>query len=156
MDLVDRVIAREGGAKVTNDPADPGGLTKYGISSRRFPTIDIRALTYEQARALYIEHFLAQPGFTKIKDEYLQELVFDYGVHSGPEVAIKALQKLLGVTQDGVLGPTTIETLDATNLTFRFYIAYMRERLLFLARLVMRKPSSLKYLAGWISRVLSV
>lgn len=37
----------------TNDPHDPGGETKWGISKRSYPNIDIKTLTLEEAKMLY-------------------------------------------------------------------------------------------------------
>lgn len=156
MDLIDRVISREGGSKVVNDPADPGGVTKYGISKRTHPDVDVANLTYEQARAIYQAEYLTGPHIDRIEDEFLREHVFDYAVHSGPAAAIKALQRLLGLPQSGILDQPTLHKLHSTPMSFRFYLAYMRERLVFLARVIQKRPSSLKYLAGWTSRVLSV
>lgn len=45
------VIGAEG--KLTDDPNDPGGLTKYGISHRAYPDKDIRNLTLADAEAIY-------------------------------------------------------------------------------------------------------
>ena len=50
-DAFDRLISHEGG--YVNDPLDPGGETKFGISKRSYPTLDIAALTREDARAIY-------------------------------------------------------------------------------------------------------
>lgn len=43
----------EGGDKITDDPRDPGGLTKFGISQRAYPNEDIRKLTRGRAAFLY-------------------------------------------------------------------------------------------------------
>ena len=45
------VVGVEGG--YVNDPQDPGGETKYGISKRRYPSEDIANLTLERAKFLY-------------------------------------------------------------------------------------------------------
>jgi lysozyme family protein len=45
------VITQEGG--YVNDPADPGGETKFGISKRAYPAVDIAALTVDEAKAIY-------------------------------------------------------------------------------------------------------
>lgn len=45
------VLAFEGG--LVNDPADPGGITKFGISQRAYPTLDIANLTLEDASVIY-------------------------------------------------------------------------------------------------------
>ena len=160
MDLIDRVIAREGGAKITRDPVDPGGVTKYGISQRAHPELDIPALTYQHAKAIYQHEYLDTPGIGRIRDLYLRELVFDYAVHSGPERAVKDLQKIVGVEQDGKIGTLTLNAIDAqlarTTPVWRVYLAYIRERCLFLCRQVVARPVKVKYLVGWISRVLSI
>ena len=45
------VVGEEGG--YVNNPADPGGETKYGISKRAYPAVDIANLTLDQAKAIY-------------------------------------------------------------------------------------------------------
>ena len=50
-----RLIDSEGG--LTDNPKDPGGLTKFGISQRSYPDIDIRNLTLDQAKAIYLRDF---------------------------------------------------------------------------------------------------
>ncbi|KWT77357.1 glycosyl hydrolase 108 family protein [Candidatus Magnetominusculus xianensis] len=45
------VLDAEGG--YVNDPDDPGGETKYGISKRAYPSLDIKSLTIEDAKRLY-------------------------------------------------------------------------------------------------------
>ena len=47
------VLKWEGG--YSNDPNDPGGETKYGISKRSYPELDISKLTLEQAKDIFIE-----------------------------------------------------------------------------------------------------
>ncbi len=55
MDLFEHAITitlqHEGG--YVNDPADPGGETRYGISKRAFPKVDIANLTINKAKAIY-------------------------------------------------------------------------------------------------------
>ena len=48
-DCIAHVLAAEGG--LVNDPKDPGGVTKFGISQRSYPALDIRALSLENAKA---------------------------------------------------------------------------------------------------------
>jgi lysozyme family protein len=79
----------------------------------------------------------------------------DCCVHSGPGTAIKLLQKIVGVNQDGVIGPNTIKGVHNANPVDVFY-AYQRERILFLARQVYNDPTKLKYLVGWLNRVLGI
>ena len=52
---IDRVLIHEGGD--ADDPRDPGGRTRWGISQRTYPTLDIRRLTRTEAIALYRRDF---------------------------------------------------------------------------------------------------
>ena len=56
-----KVVVREEGGYV-NDPRDPGGETKYGISKRSYPQIDIAQLTLDQAQAIYLRDFWMPSG----------------------------------------------------------------------------------------------
>lgn len=154
MDMIDRIIAREGGDKITEDPHDPGGLTKYGISQKAHPELDIRALTYDQAKDVYIHDYFVSTRIHMLP-EMLQEAVMDFGVHSGPVTAIRYLQKIIGVPQDGVIGNQTLKAIAKNDLPSVFR-ALTRERVLFLSRQVVNKPVKLKYLVGWLNRVLSI
>ena len=48
---INRILAHEGG--YVNDRFDPGGETRYGISKRAYPSVDIKNLTRDGAKALY-------------------------------------------------------------------------------------------------------
>jgi lysozyme family protein len=111
------VIGVEGGLSL--DPADRGnwtggqvGLgtlegTKYGISAAAYPKLDIANLTIDDARAIYQAHY-----WVAIKGDQLPPalalLTFDGAVNQGIGATIRALQRALGVTDDGVIGPVTI------------------------------------------------
>ena len=47
-EIIEKVLEHEGG--YVNDPKDLGGETKYGITKRFYPDIDIKNLTIEQAK----------------------------------------------------------------------------------------------------------
>jgi lysozyme family protein len=153
MDMIDRLISREGGARITRDPVDPGGVTKFGISQRSYPQLDIANLTYDQAKDIYIRDYYVGHNVHLLPSD-LQEPVLDYAVHSGQQTAIRALQRLAGVKDDGIIG---VKTLDAIKTHGADVIksALQRERALFLIRQVKKTPAKIKYLEGWISRVLS-
>ena len=52
---IKHVLKREGG--YVNDPDDPGGETKYGISKRAHPDVDIASLTPESAAEIYKDYY---------------------------------------------------------------------------------------------------
>mgnify|MGYP001587757255 FL=1 len=154
-DIVDDVIQREGGAAVTNDPTDRGGRTQYGISEKSHPDAwaDGR-VTEEEARAIYEKKYVIYPGFDKVQDDRLRAHLVDFGVNSGPQVAVSKLQEILGVVVDGVLGVRTLEALNARradDLNNRLVASRVR----MIGRIVSKVPSQLKWLNGWLDRSLS-
>ncbi len=96
----DRLIGHEGG--YVNDPNDPGGETNWGISKRSYPSLDIKSLTREGAKAIYFRDFweCVQGVHSSIKFQ-----VFDAAVNSGINAAIRMLQRAVGVADDGIWGP---------------------------------------------------
>ena len=74
------VVGIEGG--YVNDPKDPGGETKYGISKRQYPNIDIKNLSLQQARDIYQRDYWNTHGLDSL--EYGKALlVFDTAVNGG-------------------------------------------------------------------------
>jgi lysozyme family protein len=75
------VLGHEGG--YVNDPQDPGGETKFGISKRAYPNEDIKALTVERARELYLRDYWLASGCEQVADEAMAILLFDCAVNQG-------------------------------------------------------------------------
>lgn len=153
-DVIDDVIAREGGGKVTNNPIDKGGRTQYGISERSNPEAWADGkVTADEARAIYIRKYVEGPGFDKITDPQLRNQLIDFGVNSGPAVAIQKLQAIVGVTTDGVVGPDTLAALsklhpdDVCN-------SLVAARIRMICKIVQKNPSQLQFLLGWCDRAL--
>ena len=102
---IDRILTEEGG--LSAHPADPGGLTNYGISQRSYPTLDIAALTLADAQALYRRDYW-QPLHGDQLPPGLDLLLLDSAINQGAGTAIKLLQQALRIKDDGVLGPITL------------------------------------------------
>lgn len=107
-----RILGHEGG--YSDDPDDPGGETKWGISKRSYPHLDIKNLTVEDAAEIYKRDFLAPLKWERYADGVAYQIL-DFGVNSGPRTAIKRLQRELGVKDDGVVGPITIARINALS-----------------------------------------
>jgi lysozyme family protein len=119
-DAFEKLIGNEGG--YVCDPADPGGATKYGISQRAYPGEDIKNMTLERAKAIYQRDYWGPAGCDTVPD-ILKFDLFDMAVNQGIHPAIKALQHAVGETEDGVLGPLTIQaaqSMPSARLLFRF------------------------------------
>lgn len=153
-DIIDHVIVAEGVSKVTNNPADGGGRTQYGISEKSNPQAWLDGkVTEEEARAIYEQKYVKTPHFDQIPDPRLQAQLVDYGVTSGPYIATTKLQTLLQVTPDGQLGP---ETLEAVKLYEARALnnALVGERIKMICKIVQKNPSQLQFLLGWANRAL--
>jgi lysozyme family protein len=144
------LINHEGG--YVNNPADPGGETKFGISKRAYPKEDIRNMTLERAKEIYRHDYWEQAG-GEVLPEAIRFDVFDMAVNSGPRAAIKTLQKSVGQTEDGLIG---VQTLMAVNTlcnapggAFKLIARFNACRLVFMADLA-AWPS---FGRGWCKRV---
>lgn len=98
------IVGIEGG--YTNDPRDPGGETKYGVSKRSYPNLDIFNLTLDKAKALYLADYWQPAGCTDLP-EFAALLQFDCAVNQGVDVALQYMQAAVAVKVDGELGPKT-------------------------------------------------
>ncbi|MBI1684468.1 glycoside hydrolase family 108 protein [Caulobacter hibisci] len=98
------LIGHEGG--YVNDPRDPGGETKFGISKRSYPNEDIKALSLARAKAIYYDDFWRAAGCDKVAG--LAFDLFDTAVNSGVRRAVEILQEAVGARTDAVLGPKTL------------------------------------------------
>ena len=123
-----KLIGHEG-SYVLN-PVDPGGETKYGISKRSYPALDIRNLSLDQAKAIYARDFWGPAGCDAVPDGIKFDL-FDTAVNSGVKTAARLLQRAVGEAEDGIIGPRTLQavgTMPAPRVVARFNgarLAYM-------------------------------
>ena len=102
---VEMVLRHEGG--YVNDPKDPGGETRFGISKRAYPDVDILHLTEDEAKAIYRRDYWDKLRTDEIP-EPLAICLFDAAVNMGRDKAVRLLQRACGVAQDGVMGGNTI------------------------------------------------
>ena len=100
-----KLIGHEGG--YTSNPKDPGGETKFGISKRSYPAVDIADLTVDDAKAIYKHDFWDRAQCDRLPPD-LAFQVFDGAVNSGIGNSIRWLQEAAGVAVDGVVGPLTL------------------------------------------------
>jgi lysozyme family protein len=114
---VARVLSDEGG--YVDNPADPGGETRFGISKREYPNLDIAALSREQAIAIYYRDWWQRYHYTDLPGPIAAKL-FDLAVNIGPEHAARCLQRALRacgrrLADDGVVGRATLAAARAAN-----------------------------------------
>ena len=130
-EAIDRILAHEGG--YVNNPADPGGETQWGIAKRSYPTVNIKTLTRDGAKAIYLRDFWA-PVASKVSDSALCFQVLDAAVNHGIGNAIRMLQRAIGVADDGAFGPASVAALAARD-PHDVHLLFMAERFEFWAKL---------------------
>jgi lysozyme family protein len=114
--ILDMILEHEGGLVEHLD--DPGGTTAFGISQRAYPTLNIKSLSREQAKQIYLDDYL-NGGISRLIVEHhrpiLGFILADFAVNSGKGRAIRALQQLLGLHDDGIIGPKTLRAIESRN-----------------------------------------
>ena len=110
----DRLMGHEGG--YVNDPNDPGGETKWGVSKRSYPTVDIKNLTRLDAKEIYRRDFWDAIHADQLYDGVAFQC-FDFAVNSGIQTAIRHLQRAIGVADDGWWGPVSTAAAQAMSET---------------------------------------
>ena len=104
------ILGEEGG--IENHRKDPGGLTNYGISQRSDPTLNIAALTLDDAKAIYRRDY-----WTPIRGDELPSgldlLMLDCAINQGVTTALQLLQQALRIQDDGLIGPQTLSAAEA-------------------------------------------
>lgn len=112
-DALERTLSHEGG--YVNDPRDPGGETNWGISKRAYPNVDIRNLTRESAATLYRRDYWLHAHCDEMPFALAYQ-VFDFAVNSGVGTAIRKLQSVLGLADDGAYGPLTRQSVREADV----------------------------------------
>ncbi len=152
-EIIEQVLHHEGG--YVNDPKDLGGETKYGITKRFYPDIDIKNLTIEQATEIYKKDYWDRNRIEETPKE-LWHIYFDMCVNMGRRTAVKILQRAANssghrLEVDGGMGPATIKGLQ--NLHIDRVRAY---RVKYYVDLINKKPEQEKFYLGWFRRAMEV
>lgn len=153
----DRVIGHEGG--FTDDPRDRGSWTsgicgvgeckgtKYGLAAMTYPTLDIRNLTLDQARAIYKRDWWDKLGMDKYPPALAYQM-FDASSNHGSGRAIQFVQKAVGAKADGIIGSKTLAAIDALDKN-DLLLLFLAERLQYFTEVKTWKT----YCTGWTRRV---
>lgn len=155
--FIERVLSSEGG--YSNDRKDPGNWTggkvgvgelkgtKFGIAANTYPHLDIRNLTWEQAKQIYRRDFW-QAARCDAMPPLVGFQLLDAAVNSGIPRAAMWLQKVVGAKVDGKIGPATlgaVQAMDPNDIGFLF----LAERLDFLNDLSTWE----RFGRGWSQRI---
>lgn len=139
------VIGVEAG--YVNDPQDPGGETKFGISKRAYPQEDIPNLTLERAKFLYQRDY-----WTPLHGDELPAIalcLFDCAINQGLGTSIRTLQQVMRVAVDGAMGPQTLAVAKRADAA-QLIVDFQTERVLAYSRMTNWVHDG----RGWASRAI--
>jgi lysozyme family protein len=150
----DYLMQHEGG--YANNKADAGGETKYGISKRSYPHMDIKNLTRDKARQIYFCDFWLKGKYEQINDETIAVKLFDLAVNMGIVQANKLIQRSLrstgvNVVEDGVVGQITLTAINSADST-DLLAALKSEAAGYYRLLAGINPSQQAFITGWLNR----
>lgn len=158
------VFEVEGG--YVDHPRDPGGATNLGITRKTLarwrkivpwqdlPKSEVKSLSTKEASAIYKAYYWNRCAADNLPSG-IDLCVFDYAVNSGPQRAVRELQRLVGSFADGYVGPKTLEAIEAKLGQIgaeRLIDQYLNLRLAFLKRL----PTFPAFGRGWKRRLAKV
>lgn len=152
---LEKLFKLEGHDKITDDPTDRGGQTKFGISKAAYPHLDIPRITKAQATEIYRRDFWDKIKGDSLNNQAMAERIFNMAVHAHPITASKLAQVAIGstVVPDGNIGPLTLVALNKVQPEF-FALSYTLLCVTRYVAICRKDPSQKKYLLGWLNRVL--
>lgn len=152
-----------------NSKFDNGGETKFGITKKTYPEIDIPNLTLEEAKNIYFYDFWNCDLLTlsNIKDKEIAIELFDTSVNMGQEVAGKFLQTVLNhmnrnnrlykdLIVDGWLGAITLNALEIVlkrGEKQKLLKALNGEQYKRYVEIILRDSTQENNFVGWLERV---
>ena len=144
----------------SDDPDDAGGETKYGISKRAYPDVDIKNLTYDDAKKIYKRDYWNRLQCDAFEDDVIAWELFDFGVNAGVRKSARILQEALNLIGystpvDYLIGPLTIARTNAACHRYsKALIAAVKGfQFMHYYGLVLRNEKQRKFIRGWLARI---
>jgi lysozyme family protein len=134
----------------------PAALAAHrGISGDSITPEMMQSVTLDEAADIGVKHYYEEPGFNKLRWTAATASIADFGWGSGPVQAAISMQRIVGVSADGVVGPMTVAAYNAwedrtPDIDALKIIHDMREA--FYRMIVAGNPKYEKFLGGWINR----
>lgn len=159
-----RFILQHEGVYFESVPDDPGGDTCCGVTQSDYndfrkehskPTRTVAQITAAEVGQLYMEHYWSPVKASQMPYPVALAVV-DGGVNCGTGTAVRWLQGVLGVTQDGKVGPATLASITAyveKHGAEALSDAIDARRIQYYISIAASRPTLKKFLAGWLNRV---
>lgn len=149
------ILSWEGG--FVNDPRDAGGATNKGITLATFRQVygkdktvsDLKKITDSQWTTIFKKYYWDRWKADQIKNKWVAYLLVDWLWHSG-KYGITKVQQYLKLTADGIVGPKTINALNAIDGKKAFTDIW---RLRYNYLCAIAKGNNKVFLKGWLNRL---
>ena len=163
--LIPHILKFEGG--FVNDPDDLGGATNKGITYKTYklykrrkgqpePTVeDLKNLSDEEftevLKTMYWDNCLGD----RINSQSVANAIVDWAWNSGTVTAVKEVQRILGVEDDGIIGNITLSAINSRS-PLPLFGAIQTARKFYIARICVGRIANKKYYFGWMNRINSL
>jgi lysozyme family protein len=156
---LEKMLANEGGYVLHKNEHDRGGWTYAGIARNIWSNWDgWKDLDsgFEQSAASKVPLFYKREFWTPIRgdlinDQHVAESIFDFAVNAGFKVASKLAQLCVGVDQDGIIGPKTINAINAIDPAL-FHMQFTLAKIARYLEICRNDKSQITFFYGWIKR----
>lgn len=166
-----KVLSHEG--SYVNDPDDLGGETYKGTArhshgslsgwqiidkskkDKSFPVNIVNDVNLQQlVEQFYFELFWQPLKADLIQNQTSADSVFDFAVNSGLSTSTRLVQSIVGTKIDGIIGEITLTKINSMDFA-HFQAALTVAKMEYYMNIIRKRPTSKKFLLGWISRSLS-
>lgn len=151
------ILREEGG--YSNTPGDHGGATNYGIIQREYDSFrhlaglslqSVRGITPAEYNIIYW-HSYWLPHCEELRPG-LDLSVFNINVNGGPSRGTKLLQKILGLTVDGIWGNETTLRVGEITDPEPVIVAFHNAERAFYQAIIDHDPTQHKFASDWFGR----
>lgn len=153
--------------KYTNNKYDRGKATKYGITLATWRKVgydkngdgvlneeDVKLLTEDDFHRIFKRNYWDACKADQIKDQSVANLLVDFAYNSGVARVSRFIQRIVGVTADGIIGSRTINAINGYPRGQRQLFATLKQRRInYLNGVVIANPTQKKFYRGWMNRV---
>ena len=166
-----KTLTHEGG--YSNDPDDQGGETYKGISRTShsgwlgwsiidnyknksdFPMVlEKDVVLQKDVEIFYWTNFWLPIKAYQIQNQTSADSVFDFAVNAGATTSTRLVQAIVGAKIDGIIGEITLNKINSMDFA-HFQAALTVAKMKYYMNRIRKRPTSKKFLLGWISRSLS-